>query len=282
MKRSDLPKLQVPSLRARAGFEIPDSILARWQPGIQAKDDKESDNTISMYDPIGESFFGDGVTAKRVSAALRSIGKRDVIVNLNSPGGDVFEGIAIYNLLREHPGAVTVRVLGLAASAASVIAMAGDSVEISRAGFLMMHNVWMAAIGNRNDMRDAADLLEPIDRALAELYAAKSGMDTAQVAALMDKETWIGGNEAIEQGFADSLLPADQVEEKDEDSAPANAIRRIHQALAKQGATRKERWALINQIRGTPEAAASLTPEAEETQQCIKSITNLFSHSMET
>lgn len=242
-------------MRARIGFEIPDQVLARWQPGIQAKGDSDDDNTISMYDPIGENFFGEGVTAKRISAALRRIGNRDVIVNLNSPGGDVFEGIAIYNLLREHQGEVTVRVLGMAASAASVIAMAGDTVEISRAGFLMVHNVWMVAIGNRNDLRDAADVLEPIDRALAEVYAAKTGMDAKSVAKLMDKETWIGGTDAVEQGFADDLLPADQVEEHDKDSTPANAIRRIDLVLAKQGMPRSERKALLNQLTGTPGAA---------------------------
>ncbi|MBN0106041.1 Clp protease ClpP, partial [Pseudomonas aeruginosa] len=93
------------------------------------------------YEPIGYDWWtGEGVTAKRIAGALRAIGGDvDVTVNINSPGGDVFEGLAIYNLLREHKGKVTVRVLGLAASAASFIAMAADEVKIARAGFLMIH-----------------------------------------------------------------------------------------------------------------------------------------------
>lgn len=262
MKRSDLPKLMTPAVNARFGFEIPDNIMARWQPGIHAKDDAESDNTISMYDPIGETWLGDGVTAKRISAALRSIGDGDVIVNLNSPGGDVFEGIAIYNLLREHKGSVTVRVMGLAASAASVIAMAGDNIEVSRAGFFMIHNVWMVAVGNRNDLRDAADTLDPIDRALADVYAARTGMDAKTIAKMMDKETWIGGSDAVDQGFADGLLPADKVEESTESEGKSNALRRIDVALAKQGMTRADRRALLSALSGTPRAAGQTTPSA--------------------
>ncbi|KLB48562.1 peptidase, partial [Xanthomonas euvesicatoria] len=104
-----------------------------------------------------------GVTARRVAGALRAMGKGPVTVNVNSPGGDMFEGLAIYNLLREHDGEITVKVLGLAASAASIIAMAGDTVQIARAGFLMIHNAWVMAVGNRNDLIEVADTLKPFD-----------------------------------------------------------------------------------------------------------------------
>lgn len=86
--------------------------------------------------------MGEGVTAKRISAALRAIGEQDIVVNLNSPGGDMFEGLAIYNLLRAHSGKVTVNILGIAASAASIIAMAGDEIKMGRGAFLMIHNCW--------------------------------------------------------------------------------------------------------------------------------------------
>ncbi|WP_034085582.1 head maturation protease, ClpP-related, partial [Pseudomonas aeruginosa] len=111
-----------------------------------------------------------------IAGALRAIGGDvDVTVNINSPGGDVFEGLAIYNLLREHKGKVTVNIIGLAASAASFIAMAGDEIRIGRAAFLMIHNAWLIAMGNRNDLREIADWLEPFDMTLADIYAQRTG-----------------------------------------------------------------------------------------------------------
>ena len=110
-----------------------------------------------------------------------------MVVNINSPGGDFFEGVAIYNLLREHQGRVTVQVMGLAASAASVIAMAGDQILMGDGSFLMIHNAWAVAIGNRHDMADAAKLLEPFDTAMAKVYAARSGVTEAEAARMMDE-----------------------------------------------------------------------------------------------
>ena len=151
-------------IRAKASHKVTalstETALDRWQPGVQAAAD--TDNSISSYDVIGEDFWtGEGVTVKRIDAALRKIGNRDVVVNINSPGGDVFEGIAIYNRLREHPAQVHVRVLGLAASAASIIAMAGDKIEVGEAAFIMIHNAWVMAVGNRHDMAEVAAFLEP-------------------------------------------------------------------------------------------------------------------------
>jgi ATP-dependent Clp protease protease subunit len=186
-------------------------------------------------------------------------------VNINSPGGDLFEGIAIYNLLRDHAGKVTTRVVGLAASSASVIAMAGDNIQIARAGFEMIHNVWVFTMGNRNDLRAAADQLEPFDDALADVYASRSGMDKAKVAKLMDKETWFSGAQAIESGFADELHAADQIEETEGgDDAPAAALRRADLALAKSGMPRSERRALLKQLRATSSAEPAPTPSAGE------------------
>lgn len=249
-------------------FDLVPKALDRWNAGLRAAEKSDDDNTISILDPIGFDGWGDGVTAKRISAALRHVGKKtDVVVNVNSPGGDLFEGMAIYNLLREHEGKVTVKVLGLAASAASVIAMAGDEVQIARAGFLMVHNSWVLAIGNRHDLRDFADTLEPFDRAIADIYAAHTGDELSAMQKLMDAETWIGGTEAIEKGFADSLLPADQVEE-DTDRGKASAVRRVDLALAMAGVPRSERKKLISEIKtGTPGAAGGGTPGATVTDQ---------------
>ncbi|SCX88637.1 head maturation protease, ClpP-related [Paracoccus tibetensis] len=236
-------------------------MLDKWQSNIRAADSDRA-NVISILDMIGEDYWsGEGVTAKRISAALRSIKSDEVIVDINSPGGDFFEGVAIYNLLRQDERRITVRVLGLAASAASVIAMAGDEVQIGRAGFLMVHNAWVVAVGNRHDMREAAATMEPFDAAMAAVYADKAGVDREKAAEWMDGETWFNGEDAVAAGLADSLLTAD-IEERE--GAGTNALRRVDTILAKSNVSRSERRALLAEITGgMPGAAARVTPGAD-------------------
>lgn len=238
-------------------YDLSPKALDNWNPAIKAA---ESDNSISIFDVIGQDYWtGEGVTAKRISGALRAIGDKDVTVNINSPGGDMFEGLAIYNLLREHKGEVTVKVLGLAASAASVIAMAGDNIQIARAGFLMIHNAWILVAGNRNDLREYADYLEPFDRSMADLYAARTGIDFDEMQKIMDAESWIGGSDAVEQGFADSLLPSDEI--KIDENNQARAAVRLDIALAKAGMPRTERKKLLSEYKAvTPHADSNDTP----------------------
>lgn len=225
--------------------------LDRWNNGVRAAADSETDRSISVYDVIGYDYWsGEGVTAKRVAAALRSLGQGPVTVNVNSPGGDMFEGLTIYNLLREHDGEVTVKVLGLAASAASIIAMAGDTVQIARAGFLMIHNAWVMAIGNRHDLIEVAQTLKPFDEAMAGIYAARTGQEPKAMAKLMDAETWIGGEAAIEGGFADELLPSDQVQ-KGNGKATASAARRIEAGLRASGMPKSEAMRLISEFKSS-------------------------------
>ena len=193
-----------------APCEIKPLALKRWNPGIRAASEEE--HSISIYDVIGQDpWSGEGVTTKRIAAALRSVNGADVTVNINSPGGDMFEGLAIYNLLRDYSGKVTVKVLGLAASAASIIAMAGDEIRIARAGFLNIHNCWVIALGNRQDLLEVASRLEPFDQAMAEIYATRTGSQLSAMQKLMDADTWLNGSAAVEQGFADQLLAADAV-----------------------------------------------------------------------
>lgn len=264
MSKRDLPRASF-NVRADMRTVVTPKALDRWRPEVQSKD-AEADNTISVLDVIGQDFWtGTGVTANRISAALRQIGKRDVVVNINSPGGDYFEGLAIYNTLREHPAKVTVKVLGVAASAASVIAMAGDEIQIARAGFLMIHNTWIVAMGDRNALREAADWLEPFDQVATDIYAARTGMDPKALAKMLDRETWIGGTEAVEKGFADDFLPADAVDDKAKNSASRSikAETQIDQILARAGVPRSERRNLVSALKGsTPSAAASDTPSA--------------------
>jgi ATP-dependent protease ClpP protease subunit len=231
--------------------------LDRWNPGVKAA--AEGEATISIYEVIGEDpWTGGGVTVKRIDGALRAIGaNKDVTVNINSPGGDVFEGIAIYNRLREHQGKITVKVLGLAASAASIIAMAGDEIKIGASSFLMIHNAWVLAIGNRHDMREVADFLEPFDRALADVYVARAKQELEAVQASMDAETWFSGSQAVELGYADALLDADEI--KNDEPLPAEedevkALRRAEMALC-HDMPRSAARDLLNKIKGKPDAA---------------------------
>lgn len=123
-------------------------------------------------------------------------------------------------------------------------------MQVARAGFMMIHNVWVVAMGNRNDLRDAADQLETFDDALASIYSARTGKDKKEIAKLMDRETWFSGDQAIEDGFADALLPADQVEQKEETDEGAQAgVRMVDTVLAKAGISRSQRRALINRIK---------------------------------
>lgn len=238
---------------ARVTCETLPSALDRWDGGIKAA--TTDDNTISVFDVIGQDYWGEGITAKRIAGALRAMNGADVTVNINSPGGDMFEGLAIYNLLREYEGHVTVKVLGIAASAASIIAMAGDDIQIGRGAFLMIHNCWLYAMGNRHDFAELAQSLEPFDTAMADIYAARSGLDIAAVQKLMDAESYIGGSDAVAKGLADSLLSADAVSDGDE--SPAAALRKLDALLAKTNTPRSERRKLIKALTGNTPGAVT-------------------------
>lgn len=259
MARARPAALPVPSNRSVQALTKP-QVLDRWSQdaaGIRAV--TKGDNVITMFDAIGEDYWsGGGVTAKSVTAQLRAIGDRPVEVQINSMGGDMFEGIAIYNVLREHGQDVNVKVMGMAASAASIIAMAGDTVEIGTASFLMIHNCWVVAMGNRHAFAEVAAWLEPFDGAMVDVYAARSGQPSKDIAGWMDAETYMSGTVAVDRGFADSLLAADQI--KHDEAAQSsdrqlNELRALEYQLVGAGMTRSQARARINKIKGMPGAA---------------------------
>ena len=272
MSLRSLPEARTLKRPQNYQWDAPSDVLAKWaQMPVAAI--KDSDSTISILDVIGEDYWsGTGVTANRISAALRSIGSKDITVRINSPGGDMFEGIAIYNLLRAHRAKVTVEVLGWAASAASIIAMAGDDIRMGLGSFMMVHNAWGVVIGNRHDMREAASLFDEFDVALADIYHARTGMDRIGIERLMDAETFMTAAQAVEYGFADAVDDAIVHGGNDEDRARAAATapvrpeiqarRRIDAALAKQGVSRTERRKMFNQIAGMHDAADTATHDA--------------------
>lgn len=161
----------------------------------------QSDETlIDLYDEIG--FYG--ITAAAMREKLNSITTPSIRLRINSPGGDVFDGLAMYNDFKDHPATVNVEVVGLAASAASIIAMAGDTVSMADNAFLMIHNAWTVAYGDKHIMEEMSGLLGQIDGALAATYAKRTGLSVKAINTMMDAETWLGADEARAKGFADA------------------------------------------------------------------------------
>jgi ATP-dependent Clp protease, protease subunit len=160
---------------------------------------------ILIYSDIGPEEWG-GVSAKGIKSQLDAMkDAAEITVRINSPGGDVFDGFAIYNLLAEHPANIHVKVDGMAASAASVIAMAGDTVEIAANALMMIHNPWTLAIGDSASMRKTADLLDQIKGSIITTYKGKVSMEDEEIAALMDAETWFDAQGAIDAGLATAI-----------------------------------------------------------------------------
>jgi len=167
---------------------------------------------IWIYEQVGESFWGEGVSAKSFQKELTAMGKVSSInLHINSPGGNVFDGLAIYNQLKQHPARVVVDIDGLAASIASIIALAGDEIRIAANAMMMIHNPHGMAVGDATEMERVAALLKQVKGSLAETYVARTGQQRSKIEAWMDDETWMSAETAVQQGFADSVTSASPV-----------------------------------------------------------------------
>lgn len=267
MSLRQLPEAKTFARPQNFQWDAPTDVLAKWSaaPLAAVADDPD---TITIYDVIGEDYWtGGGFTAKRMSGALRAIGNKPVTVKVNSPGGDMFEGIAIYNLLREHPAKVTIDVMGWAASAASIIAMAGDEIRMGLGTFMMVHNAWGVVVGNRHDMRDAAKLFDGFDAAIVDIYAARTGGERKHIEKLMDAETFMGPTQAVEEGFADTV--DDGLVGKDGDAnnsadRPLMARRQIEAALARAGHPRTKRSEMLSELMNSAPRDAGRPPAARD------------------
>jgi ATP-dependent Clp protease, protease subunit len=165
---------------------------------------KDDTLVMNMYDIIGESLFGEGATPQMVADALKGSFK-SIEVHLNSPGGDAFAGIAIHNLLKASAKPVNVIVDGLAASAASIVAMSGDTVTMATGSTMMIHDAMSMAFGNAEDMRKTADTLDTVTSGIADIYVAKTGLDKAKILDMQRAETWMTASEAVDKGFATAV-----------------------------------------------------------------------------
>lgn len=221
---------------------------------------------ISIFDEIG----GWGITAKEFISDLKALGDvKDINVSINSPGGSVFDGLAIYNALKASSANVTVKVMGVAASIASVIAMAGKKVVMPENSFLMVHNPWSFAMGNANDMRDMADVLDKLGESLVGTYCAKTCKPKAEIQALLDAETYLSAAEAVDMGFADEMIPNVPVKAQFDLSRLQDALRVKVELCVEEGDVLPPEDPAEPVIESTPEPAA-VSPLAEQIQASAK------------
>lgn len=267
MSLRKLPRIENFELPSNFETGIPSAALAKWCPDLDVANLAGSEETvIEIFDVIGgDEFFG-GINARYVNAVLR--GAKDVVVNINSPGGSFMEGNAIYNLLLAHQGKVTVNVIGWAASAASIVAMAGDVINIAPSGFMMIHNGQVSADGDRHDLANIITLLEKIDDALAGIYVARTGQGKRKIVDMLDTETSMDAKSAVELGFADTILDPAKVTTNAKVKNQAEGVRAdrvMEVALARQfpNLSRSDRLDLKNAIReGKPGAVITPTRDA--------------------
>lgn len=197
--------VQIPGLRRFRALAPAKSTAGKWFRVEAAASGSEA--SAYIYDFISDSadeWFG-GVSADRFVREISALDVETLHVRINSPGGDVFAAMTIFNALKRHPARIVVHVDGVAASAASAVAMAGDEVLMGVGTFLMIHNPWVIAVGDAAELRAAADMVEKVEETLAGIYADRNGMPVDEVRVLMAAETWFTADGAVEAGFANSV-----------------------------------------------------------------------------
>lgn len=181
----------------------------------------EDGRTLHLDGVIAEeSWFGDEVTPKQFKSELNSDGG-DITIWINSPGGDVFAASQIYNMLMDYKGDVTVKIDGIAASAASVIAMAGGEVHMSPVSMMMIHNPMTIAFGDTAEMKKAIQMLSEVKESIINAYELKTGLSRTKLSHMMDDESWFNSKKAVELGFADEIMFQN---ESDQDSSDEGII----------------------------------------------------------
>ena len=222
--------------------------------------DKDGEVELSLYDEIG-SF---GIGAKEFIAELKEHKDQHIHLRINSPGGEIVEGSAIYNALTRHKGGLTVHIDALAASMASVIAMSGDPVYMSDNALLMIHNPWTLAAGEAKDLRKQADLLDTMKSNLIRAYQKKSGMEEKAIAKLMDEETWLDAVEAVALGFVDAI----------EDGIPAAASAKEMRARFDNFAKAKMQNTVISEAEVSAPAADPVVEETPVAAETVEAATD--------
>jgi ATP-dependent Clp protease protease subunit len=204
-------------------------------PGVLrlAADEEKKEAEVFVYGDIGGWF--DGVTAEDFAKEVAGLDVDSITVQLNSGGGVVFDGVAIYNALAQHKAKVVVNITGIASSIASVIAMAGDEIRIAEGAHVMIHKPWSFAIGDAEDMRKEAEVLDKLESGIIDIYEARTGKDRKQLEDWVAAETWFKGQEAVDAGFADEMVPAKKKEKKAAKSNLFNLFRNAPKDILPEG-----------------------------------------------
>lgn len=261
-------KLLALAEKLKANANAPIKAKERWVPLAVI-----NDHEINIMGEIGDDWDESDTTITRVQRKLNIAAGADVTVNINSFGGSMFEGVAIYNALCQYEGKVTVKNLGIAASSASLIAMAGDEIQMADASFLMIHNCWTFAIGNRHELSALIQNLAVFDEAMAGIYSSRMGMDKKEIQKMMDEETYISGESAMDKGIATSLFDPKSYAIEDKSKIAAHEVDKL---LAKQGVPRSKRRDLLKEIKGTQNAAQNSTQNATD-NELILALNNICS-----
>ena len=214
------------------------------------KDEESGVRTLYLDGTIAEeSWFDDDVTPKAFKADLIA-GEGDIVIWVNSPGGDCVAASQIYTMLMDYRGSVTVKIDGIAASAASVIAMAGTKVLMAPTALMMIHNPASIAIGDTEEMQKAIAMLDEVKESIINAYEIKTGQSRAKLSHLMDAETWMNANKAIELGFADGIL--------EDEKSPSDTV--LSFAFSRRTVTNS----LMNKLSAKQKAAKPVIPEKPE------------------
>jgi ATP-dependent Clp protease protease subunit len=199
------------------------------------------EETLQLYGEIGPAWAGMIDDAAVIQALDQMRTSKKIHVRLNSPGGDYFMGVSISNALRRHQAKVIIHVDALAASAASVIAMGGDRVIMHPGALMMVHRAWSITMGNSSDFTKAAETLNKVDENLIDVYHKRTGLDKTKLRALVEAETWMSGDEAVQYGFADEA-----------DSQPTGATAKVPQGWYARTPDKVGRYTLAASARKSP------------------------------
>ncbi|MEK5524136.1 head maturation protease, ClpP-related [Heyndrickxia sp. FSL W8-0423] len=202
-------------------------------------DEETKTTNITIYGVIGDAWFSDSFSASDIDQALNAAGTNDIVINLNSPGGDAFDGISIFNRLKRHNGKVTIHVDGYACSAASVIAMAADELVMELGSMLMIHEAGSLVWGSKRDMRKEADVLEELEEGIIDIYMTKAKVSREEIREKVDSETWFSAKKAVEIGFANKA----EGSEDDELEEPNNIVNSVLDLEQKKN--------IINELKNT-------------------------------
>ncbi|WJE54320.1 Clp protease ClpP [Bacillus cereus] len=226
------------------------SHLANVQHAFKAEETNDT-STITIYGSIGESWWGESTSAKDIEDALNNVKSDTVTIRLNSGGGDVFDGIAIYNQLKNHSAKVIVHVDGLAASAASLIAMAADELIMNTGSMLMIHEASTFAWGSKTEIQKTLNALEGIDKSIADIYMTRFEGERSEIETMIENETWFTASEAVEIGLADKVNEEEEEEEEKTDPEEyKNNFLQMFRNKKKQSEPSEPIVASTNQITG--------------------------------